>query len=61
MFYNSARRLYQIDEDDFCISVLINKLFSSNKFTSNKKEAFLIDSFSLFVHMFLCIHAVLKA
>ena len=39
----------QYNEDDFFIWGLIdNKLFSNYKFTSNYREAFLIDSFSLF-------------
>ena len=42
-----GRRLYQYNKDDIFIQVLIvNKLFSNYKFTSNQKEAFLIDSFS---------------
>ena len=50
----SGRRLYQYNEDDFLI---VYKLFSNNKFTSNQREAFLIDNFSLFA-MFMRIHDV---
>ena len=42
-----GRRLYQYDEDSFLIKFLIvSKLFSKYKFTSNQREAFLTDSFS---------------
>ena len=57
-FYEmTLQRLYQYNEDDFLITVLIvNKLFSSYKFTSNQRGEI---NWQLFLtSMFMCVHAV---
>ena len=50
------KRLYQYNKDDFFIYVLIvNKLFSNYKFTSNQREAFLlINSLDFYVFVYPC-------
>ena len=47
MLMCSGRKLYQNNEDDFFIKVLIvNNLYLYDNFTRNQTEAFLFDSFS---------------
>ena len=59
-FMYGCMQLYQYNEDDFFIQVLIavKQLFSKYNFTRNWREAGLIDSFSLFPYV--CVSMLFK-
>ena len=56
---SGGRQLYQYNEDEFIKALIVIKLFSNFKFTSNQSEVFLIDSFSYL--LYLCVSMLLNS